>query len=81
MLFWREDFEDGKCPTPGLLQPRYYNPELSLISNVKPVKKYLAFEPRRGPKCQLHSQGKLTTSRRENQKVRHKNLILEGVET
>jgi hypothetical protein len=75
-----ENFEYGKCPTPGLLQPRTYNfyfyPELLLDSNVKPIEKYLAFEPQSGTKCQLHSQGKLTTPRRENRKIRHKNVFL-----
>jgi hypothetical protein len=34
------------------------------------------FEPRTGIKCQLHSQSKLTTPRRENLKIRHENLSL-----
>jgi hypothetical protein len=41
-------------------------PGLSLISYVKPIEKYLSFEPRSGSKCQLYSQGKLNTLRREN---------------
>jgi hypothetical protein len=51
MLLWRKNFEDGKCPSPGLLQPR----KLSLIYYVKPIEKYLAFEPRSGTKSQLYS--------------------------
>jgi hypothetical protein len=56
MLFWQKDFEDGKCPSPELLQPWprthnfYYDPEL----NVKPIEKYLTFEPLSGTECQLH---------------------------
>jgi hypothetical protein len=78
MLFLRENFEDGKCPT-GLLQSRtlkfYSYPELFLIFNVKPIEKYLAFEPWTENKYQLHSKGKLTTPRRENRKIRHETNV------
>jgi hypothetical protein len=42
----RTIFEDEYCPCPELLQSRtfYYYPELLLISYVKPIEKYLAFE-------------------------------------
>jgi hypothetical protein len=57
MLFWRKNYEDGNCPSLGLLQTRsynfYYYPELLLISYVKPIEKYLAFEPRTETKCQV----------------------------
>jgi hypothetical protein len=47
MLFWRKKFEDENCPSPRLsLQPRIYEfPELSIISYVEPIEKYLASEP------------------------------------
>jgi hypothetical protein len=32
--------------------------------------------PRTGTICQLHSQSKLTKSRRENRNIRHENVIL-----
>jgi hypothetical protein len=49
MLFWRNNIEDGNCPSPGLFAaPELEYPELSLISYVKPNEKYLAFEPRSG---------------------------------
>jgi hypothetical protein len=51
-----------------------------LISYLKPVEKYLAYEPWTGTKCQLHSQSKLTTPRRENQKIQHKIVILKANE-
>jgi hypothetical protein len=41
-------------------------PELLFISYVKPIAKYLAFEPRTGTKTQIYSQGKLTMLRCEN---------------
>jgi hypothetical protein len=83
MLFWRTDFEDGMWPTPGgLLQPQtynfYYYPELLLISNVKPIGKYLAFEPRIGTKCPAPLTG--STHRRENRKILHENVILKSNE-
>jgi hypothetical protein len=57
MLFWRNNIEDGNCPSPGLfatLELEY--PGLSLISNVlKPIEKYLAFELRSGSKPLLYS--------------------------
>jgi hypothetical protein len=38
MLFWRKNFEDGLCPSPGLFAALYLEfPELSLISYVKPM--------------------------------------------
>jgi hypothetical protein len=54
-------------PVQGSLQPLTY-PELSLISYVKPIEKYLVFEPRNGTKSQLYSQVKLTILRCENKK-------------
>jgi hypothetical protein len=46
-MFWRKNFEDGNCPSLGLLAALYLEfPELSLISYVKPIEKYLAFESR-----------------------------------
>jgi hypothetical protein len=53
---------------------------LFLISNVKPIEKYFAVEPRTGTKCQLNSQGKLTTPRRNNRKIQHENVILKAKE-
>jgi hypothetical protein len=53
----------------------YCYPELLLISDVRPKEKYLAFEPRTGTTCQLHSQGKLPTPRRENRKIQNENVI------
>jgi hypothetical protein len=53
---------DGNCPTVGALCSPLLTveiPELSLISYVEPIAKYLAFEP--------YSQGKITTLRCENQ--------------
>jgi hypothetical protein len=48
-LFWRTNFEDGNCPSPGLFAATYFEfPELSFISYVKPIEKYLAFEPGQG---------------------------------
>jgi hypothetical protein len=54
-----------------------YYPELLLISYLKPIAKYLAFESQTaGTKCQ-HSQSiAYTTQRRKNQKNRHENVIL-----
>jgi hypothetical protein len=51
-------------------------PELSLISYVKPIEKYLPFEPRTGTKSHIYSQGKLTTLKSENRKIRLENEIL-----
>jgi hypothetical protein len=68
ILFWQKNFEDGNWPSPGLLAaPPYLEyPELSLISHVKPIEKYLIFEPPSGTKSQLYSQGKLITLRCKN---------------
>jgi hypothetical protein len=79
MLFWRNNIEDRNCPSPGLLAAPEY-PGLSLISYVKPIEKYLAFEPRGGSKSQLYSQSKLTTLRREILKIRQENEILNAKE-
>jgi hypothetical protein len=47
--------EDGNCPSPGLFAAtELEDPGLSLISYVKPIEKYLAFEPRSGSKSQLY---------------------------
>jgi hypothetical protein len=82
MLFWRDNFEDRNCLSLGLRQPHtfYYDMDLLLFSNGKPIAKYLSFEPRTGTKCQLHSQSKLTTPRCENRKIRHENVILKANE-
>jgi hypothetical protein len=65
--------------SPGLQQPCTSNFLLLsgalFISYVKPIEKYLASEPQTGTKCQLHSQSKITTPRRENRKV---NIILKA---
>jgi hypothetical protein len=46
MLFWQKHFEDGSCPSPGLFAASYLEfPEFSVISYIKPIEKYLAFEP------------------------------------
>jgi hypothetical protein len=67
MLFWRKNFEDGNCPSPGLFAALYLEfPELSLIFYVKPIEKYFAFEPWTGTQSQIYSQSKLTTLRCEN---------------
>jgi hypothetical protein len=56
----------------------YYYPELLLVSNVKPIEKYLASKPQTRTKCKLNSQGKLTMPRCENQKFRKENVILKA---
>jgi hypothetical protein len=81
MLVWRKHFDDRNFPSPGLFAAPYLEfPELLLISNVKPIEKYFAFDPRTETKCQLHSQGKLTTPRRENRKILQyqKNMLPKG---
>jgi hypothetical protein len=40
MLFWRKNFEDGNCPRPGLFAASFL-----IISSVKPIEKYFAFDP------------------------------------
>jgi hypothetical protein len=68
ILFWRKIFEDGHCLSPGLFAAPAPRPVLvsrALISYVKPIKIYLAFEPRSGRFCQLCSQGKLTMPKNE----------------
>jgi hypothetical protein len=71
MLFWRKFFEDGHYPSPGLFAAAPYLElqEVTLISYVKTNRKYLAFELRTA------GQGKLTTLRCENRKIRHENEI------
>jgi hypothetical protein len=72
ILFWRNNIEDGNCPSPGLglfAALELEHPGLSLISYVK--EKYLAFEPRRGSKSQHYSQRKPITLRSKNRKIRH----------
>jgi hypothetical protein len=67
----------------GLLKsaaPFYCYPELSLISFVKTIVKYVAFAPSTGTKSQIHSQDKLTTLRFGNRKIQHKNEILKAKE-
>jgi hypothetical protein len=78
MLFWRKNFKDGNCPYWGSLQPctvLFEFPEVALISCVKPIEKYLVFEPWTGTKSQIYSQSKLTTLICENLKIRHENGI------
>jgi hypothetical protein len=49
MLFRRKNFEDGNSPSLGLFAaPDLEYQELSLISYIKPIEKYLDFEPRTG---------------------------------
>jgi hypothetical protein len=73
MLFWWKNFEDGKCPSSGLFAALYSEfPELSLISYVKPIEKYFAFEPRIYSQIYRYSQDKLTTLRCENRKIQKK---------
>jgi hypothetical protein len=49
ILVWRENFEDGNTSSSGLFEAPYLEfTELSLISYVKPIEKYLAFQPRTG---------------------------------
>jgi hypothetical protein len=68
-LFWRKNFEDGNCPSPGLFAAQDLEfPELSLVSYENPIEKYLTFELRNGTKSQLYSHGKLNTLRCENKK-------------
>jgi hypothetical protein len=67
MLLWRKILEDEHCLS-------------QLISYVKPIEKYIAFEPRTETKCQLHSQSKLTLIRRENRNIRHENVTLKANE-
>jgi hypothetical protein len=40
--------------------------EFSLLSYVKPIEKYLAFEPRTRTKSQIYSHGKLTVEMRKS---------------
>jgi hypothetical protein len=45
ILFWRNNIENGNCPSPGFFAaPELEHPGLSLISYVKPIEKYLAPE-------------------------------------
>jgi hypothetical protein len=63
-------------PARGASAAPYYYPELSLISFVKTIEKYLASDPRTGTKSPIYStQGKLTTLRCENRKIQHENEI------
>jgi hypothetical protein len=82
MLLWRKNFEDGNCPSTGLFAAPYLEfPELSLISYVNPIEKYhFAFEPRTGTEFKIYSQGKFTTLRCKNRKVRHEHEILKANE-
>jgi hypothetical protein len=69
MLFWREHFEDGHCPSPGLFAVPYLElPELAFISYVKPMENIL-------PLSSELRQGKLTKLRCENRKILHANEI------
>jgi hypothetical protein len=55
-----EKFEYEHCPSPGLSAASDFEyPELS-VSYLKPIEKYLAFEPRSGSKSKVYSQDKLT---------------------
>jgi hypothetical protein len=45
LFFFRKNFEDEHCPSPGLsAAPDFEYPELSFVSYVKPIEKYLAVE-------------------------------------
>jgi hypothetical protein len=49
MLFWRNNIEDGNCPSPGLFAAQELEyPGLSLLSYLKSTEKYLVFEHRSG---------------------------------
>jgi hypothetical protein len=75
MLFWRKNIEDGNCPSPGLFAaPELEFPGLSLISYVKPIEKYLAFEPRSGSKSELYSQSKHAEKRKSKNLTRKRNF-------
>jgi hypothetical protein len=68
MLFRRKNFEYGNCPSPVLFAAPYLEfPELSVFSYVKPIEKYLSFEPRSGTKSQIYSQGKLENRKANEQ--------------
>jgi hypothetical protein len=74
MLVWGKNVEDRNCPSPGLLAAAYLEiPELLLISNVKTIETYFAFERRTGTKCQ--DRVKLTMHHTQKKKIRHKNKI------
>jgi hypothetical protein len=76
MLFWRESFKDGNCPSPGIFATPYLEfPELSLIFYAKPIENILPLSPGLGINPQIYSQGKLTTLRCENQKIQHESEI------
>jgi hypothetical protein len=52
MLFRRKNFVDGNSPSLGLFAtPDIEYQELSVISYIKPIEKYLDFEPRTGTLC------------------------------
>jgi hypothetical protein len=79
MLFLAEEIL--KCPSPASAPAAPYLESLLLsgaLTNFpcKADRKYFAFEPGPGTKCQLHTQCKLTTPRRENQKIRHESVNL-----
>jgi hypothetical protein len=64
---WQENFKKWKHSKSGLIAAPYLEfPELLLISNIKPIEKYFAFEPRTGTKCQLYS---MVTSLRRDAKI------------
>jgi hypothetical protein len=61
--------DSGHCPSLGLFAAPYLElPELSLIFYVKPMENILPLSPGLG-------QGKLTTLRCENKKIRYENEI------
>jgi hypothetical protein len=53
----------------------YYYLELSLISLVKTIEKYLTFDARTWTKYHIYSQDKLSMLRCENRKICHENEI------
>jgi hypothetical protein len=65
MLFWRKNFEDGKCPGRASTAPYL---ELLLLFGALIILQEKNMLPLTGTKYQLHSQGKLTTPRREKSK-------------
>jgi hypothetical protein len=54
MLFWRESFKDGNCPSPGIFATPYLEfPELSLIFYAKPIENILPLSPGLGINPQI----------------------------
>jgi hypothetical protein len=79
ILFWRNNIEDGNSVALCSSGVRV-SAGLSLISYVKLIEKYLAFEPRSRSKSQLYSQSNFPTLRHENRKILRENDILKAKE-